>query len=119
MMQFIKNHSLESIKNKFILLYILNVTDFIFTILLLSTGFYMEANTLMARVLESPAASFALKLVLPAVLFMFVHYRMRKATSQQLKQSNFLINGATLLYVLINISHLVWIVMLPVFAKMT
>jgi hypothetical protein len=49
MIAFIKNYSLDNIKNKLLMLYILNVTDIVFTLLLLSTGFYMEANGLMSN----------------------------------------------------------------------
>jgi hypothetical protein len=116
MIAFIKNYSLTNIKNKFLLLYILNVTDIIFTLLLLSTGFYMEANALMSNAVQSPVASFALTLVLPAVIFIIVYVRMHKATDQQLKRSNLLINAATALYALINLSHLLWFAILPILA---
>jgi hypothetical protein len=114
MIAFIKNYSLDNIKNKLLMLYILNVTDIVFTLLLLSTGFYMEANGLMSNAVQSPAASIALKVILPAVLFICVYFRMHKATLQQLKKSNFLITGATVLYALINLSHLVWFCILPI-----
>lgn len=89
-MDFIKNYSLHNIRNKLLALYMLNVTDIIFTILLLNTGFYMEANSLVSKLLQSPLLSLISKIVLPAVLFMFIYDRMRKATDRQLKQSNLL-----------------------------
>lgn len=116
MIAFIRNYSLKSIKNKLLLLYILNVTDIIFTLLLLSTGFYIEANTLMGKIIQSPPAGLVLKIVLPAGLFIVVYVRMQKATDQQLKKSNLLINGATILYTLVNISHLIWFARIPILA---
>lgn len=112
---FLRSYSLKDIKNKFIAIYILNVTDIIFTILLLSTGFYMEANILMVKAVESILVSFILKVVLPAVIFMLIYFRMQGATDQQLKKSNIFINGAIIMYTLINVSHLVWFLMLPIF----
>ena len=44
MIAFIKNYEIESMKKKFILLYLLNVTDIIFTLLLLQTGYFSEVN---------------------------------------------------------------------------
>lgn len=117
-MDFIKNYSLRNIRNKLLILYILNVTDIIFTILLLSTGFYMEANSLMAKALHHPSIGLISKIVLPAVLFIFIFYRMKKATEKQLKQSNFLIIGAIILYTLINMSHLLWFGILPLFISL-
>ncbi len=112
---FLRSYSLKDIKNKFIAIYILNVTDIIFTILLLSTGFYMEANILMVKAVESILVSFILKVILPAVIFMLIYFRMQGATDQQLKKSNIFINGAIIMYTLINVSHLVWFLMLPIF----
>ncbi|MDR3597431.1 DUF5658 family protein [Clostridium sp.] len=50
----------------------------------------MEANSLVSKLLQSPLLSLISKIVLPAVLFMFIYDRMRKATDRQLKQSNLL-----------------------------
>jgi len=106
---------LRNIKNKLGVLYILNVTDIIFTLLLLSTGFYMESNPFMVKAVESIPLSFLLKVVLPAIMLIFIYFRMRNATEQQLKKSNVLINGVVIMYALINISHIVWFALIPVF----
>lgn len=74
MITFIKNYSLKNIKIKFLALYILNVTDIVFTILLLNTGFYVEANIFMLEVVKSPTISFLLKILAPAVLFVFIYF---------------------------------------------
>jgi len=111
MLSFIRNYSLLNIKYKLLLLYILNVVDIIFTHLLLSTNCYMEANSLMSEIVQSPLLSFALKIVLPAFLFSVVFYRMRKATVMQLKLSNILINSAVIVYTLIFVSHIIWLIL--------
>ncbi|AKL96004.1 hypothetical protein CACET_c25590 [Clostridium aceticum] len=113
-MTFIKNCSLESIKSKLLILYLLNVTDIIFTLLLLRTGLYIEINAFMASVVESPIASLLLKIILPAVLLIMIYFRIQKATAEQLKKSNLLISGAIAVYALINLSHLLWFAILPV-----
>jgi len=92
------------------------VTDILFTLLLLSTGFFIEANIFMVKTVESIPASFALKIILPAVLLTFIYFRMQDATEQQLKQSNVFINGAIGLYSLINISHIIGFALLPILA---
>ncbi|MBU3142493.1 hypothetical protein KPL50_02935 [Clostridium sp. CF012] len=108
MMFFIKTYTFENIKYKLLLLYLLNVTDILFTLLLLSTGLFMEANFLMAKAVQSISSSFILKIVLPAVLLLYIYLRMKKATGTQLKQSNLILNIITGVYIIINISHLVW-----------
>ncbi|OOM76614.1 hypothetical protein CLOBL_34180 [Clostridium sp. BL-8] len=115
MIFFIKSHALTNLRNKLLILYILNVTDIIFTFFLLNTGFYMEANALMSNTVKSYIASFFLKILLPAILFIILFFRMKKATDKQLMLSNIFITGAVILYILINISHIVWIAILPIF----
>lgn len=115
MITFIKNYSIENIKNKLILLYILNVTDIIFTLLLLSTGYYIEANLFMVKTVQSLITSFILKVILPATLLLYLYMRIQKATNLQLKKVNFAVNILTVFYVLINTSHLIGIIFLGIF----
>lgn len=108
LMLFIKTYTFENIKYKLLILYLLNVTDILFTLLLLSTGLFMEANHVMVSAVQSSSASFILKIVLPAVLLLFIHFRMKKASETQLKHSSIILNIITGFYIMINISHLVW-----------
>lgn len=112
---FIKNYTLRNIKYKFFILYLLNVTDILFTILLLSTGLFLETNFLMTKALQSLSTSFILKIVLPAVLLLCLYIRMKKANETQLKQSNIIINIATSVYLIINFWHLICFLLLGLF----
>jgi hypothetical protein len=112
---YIKDNSLGNLKNKLIVLYVLNVTDIIFTLLLLNTGYYIEANVLMTSAVQSYSASFSLKVLLPAILLLYVFYRLQSANERQLRNSNILISGITTVYAFINLSHLVWFSLLPLF----
>jgi hypothetical protein len=108
---FIKSYTLENIKSKLLILYLLNVTDIIFTLLLLSTGLFMEANMLMAKAVNSLLSSFMLKIVLPAALLFYIYFRMKNASEKQLKQSNILLSIATGVYVVINVFHLIYLLL--------
>jgi len=119
MINFLRKYSFEIIKKKLILLYLLNLTDIIFTLFLLNTGFYKEANSLMASTVQNPLGSLALKSILPAILILYLFKRMQKATDKQLKQSNFIINGAVIIYFLINISHIIWVLLVPLFVYLS
>lgn len=115
MIAFIKNYKLEMIKRKFILLYVLNVTDIIFTVLLLQTGYFSEVNIFMIKAVQNPVASILLKIILPAILLFYIYKRMNDTDVIQLKTANVAVNISLTIYTLVNLSHLVWVVLLPIF----
>lgn len=119
MTAFIKNHELYFIRKKLIILYILNVTDILFTLALLETGYFKEANIFMASAVESPLMSFVLKIIFPAILLYILYKRICLADNKQLHAANIGIIIALIMYTLINISHLVWTALLPVFMYYT
>ena len=105
----LKTRDLPLIRKKLTTIYILNVTDIIFTIVLLNTGMFLEANAVMAPLVNNrQLLSIFIKLVIPFVLLLGVSQRMKEATEKQLYQSNIIINGCLIYYGLINISHVVW-----------
>ena len=106
MIAFIKTYTLKNINYKLLILYVLNLTDILFTMLLLSTGCFMEGNILMRKAVQSIPASFLLKFILPALLLFYISLRIRNASEMQLKQSNTLLSIITAAYALINISHI-------------
>ena len=117
MITFIKNYNIETVRKKFILLYLLNVTDIIFTVLLLRTGYFTEVNILMVKAVQSPMASILLKILLPAIILSYMYKRIKDADDSQLKASNIAVNISLTIYSLVNLSHLVWVALLPVFIR--
>jgi hypothetical protein len=117
MIAFIKNYRLEILKKKFILLYLLNIADITFTFLLLKTGYFSEVNFFMVKAVQSPIASILLKVILPAVLLYWIYNRMHTSDESQLKAANIAVNISLTLYALVNLSHLVWTALLPVFIQ--
>lgn len=101
-----KRYDLQIVKYKFILIYGLNVTDIMFTLVLLGTGEFFEGNILMKPIVSNIAASISLKVMLPIVLIYCLLRRMRDATESQLKTANIFINVCLVLYVIINLSHI-------------
>lgn len=114
MIAFIKNNNVECIKKKLILLYVLNVTDIIFTILLLQTGYFTEVNFFMAKAVQNPAVSILIKIILPAIILLYIFKRMELADSDQRKASNIAVNISLSIYSLVNLSHVIWIALLTV-----
>lgn len=115
MIVFIKNNEIHAIRKKLILLYILNVTDIIFTLALLRTGYFREMNILMVQAVQNPLISFLIKIILPALLLLFLYKRICVADKEQLQATNIGILISLAMYSLVNISHLVWSALLPVF----
>jgi hypothetical protein len=115
MIAFIKNYRIETIKKKLLLLYTLNVTDIIFTVLLLKTGYFSEANILMVKAVQSPSATMLLKIILPALLLFIIYNRMKGADNDQLKAANIAVNISLTFYCFVNLTHLMWTALLPLF----
>ena len=115
MITFIKNYDLSSIKKKFILLYLLNVTDIIFTLLLLRTGYFQEVNIFMIKAVQSPTLSLVLKILLPAAILLYLYYRTKSSDDSQLKVSNIALNISLTIYIVVNITHVIWVALLPFF----
>ena len=111
---FIKAHSLINIRKKIIILYLLNVSDIIFTLALLETGLFREMNIFMINAVENPIISIGLKVIFPAVLLYFLYKRICLSDGQQLRATNIGLLISLVLYTLVNLSHIVWVVLLPV-----
>ena len=115
MIAFIKNYDLTILKKKFLLLYLLNVMDITFTLLLLRTGYFQEVNFLMVKAVQYPMISVLIKVIFPAILLYYMYHQVKDADSSELKVSNIALNISLTIYTLVNLSHLVWVVILPIF----
>ncbi len=113
MITFIKDNSIEIMRKKLILLYALNVSDILFTLLLLQTGYFTEVNLLMAGMVKNPAISLLLKIVLPAFLLYYMYRQHLEAEEDQRKASNVAVNISLTIYGFVNFTHLIWTAMLP------
>lgn len=103
-LKYIKCHTLPNIRKKLILLFILNATDIVFTLILLSTGLFIEANIIMANIVESPIVALGLKFGLIGGLIGLEYKRIVDATEKQLFWANVVLVG----YVIINVMHVLW-----------
>lgn len=117
MLTFIKSYSLIIIKKKLILLYFLNLLDIIFTYFLLRTGLFWEINLLLSDPLQHPLRIIFLKVFLPAILLFFIYCRLQKASTKQLILSNMIINLVNFFYLLVNFTHIIWIILIPFFSS--
>ncbi|MBY0756499.1 DUF5658 family protein [Clostridium sardiniense] len=106
---FIKGYSYTNIKKKLQLLYILNISDIILTLILLKTGLFKEVNGIMVNIVENPLISIFIKVGLVGLLIYYLIKRMTNATNKQLLISNFILNGALGIYCIINLMHISYI----------
>lgn len=112
MTKLLKRYDLAAVKSKFIIIYILNVADIFFTLYLLNSQMFIEANTLMRPIVKNFGQSILLKVIIPLILLYVLFIRMKAATISQLLISNKIINVLMFLYIGINIFHILWVTIL-------
>lgn len=117
MLAFIKEHDLSNIRKKLIILYLLNVSDIIFTLALLQTGLFREINIFMVNAVENTLLSLFLKIIFPAILLYYLYKRVSLSEKKQLHAANIGLLISMTLYSLVNLSHILWVVLLPVFYR--
>lgn len=81
----------------------------IFTLALLKTGMFKEVNGIMLSIVENHLLSIFIKVVLVGLLIYYLIKRMTNATNKQLLASNFILNGALGIYLIINLMHISYI----------
>ena len=98
---------MDELRYFLIVLYTLNVTDLIFTRILLGYGndFFMEANIIMRPIINSVIA-IILKLVLFGLVLLYWYRRSYKSNEEQLVRSIKLSKICTFSYSIINLSHI-------------
>ncbi len=114
MISFLKCSSIEGLRNKMIFVFVLNLTDIVFTLILCGTGAFIEANPVAAIFTGSAAAALAAKSLIPAALLTYLYFRLKGASEGQRKKANISIAALLVVYSLINISHLTWLSVLIV-----
>ena len=116
MINFIKQYQLPNLRLKLILLYLLNISDIILTLLLLETGIIMEANPIMSEVMESNLFTFIIKGVLPAILFIYLYVTLKTASIEMIRLTNYCLLSLLGFYLSINCLHLIWFICLLLFS---
>lgn len=111
MFKLLMNTSSYSLKKKLTFIYILNALDIVFTFTLLKTGLFYEANGLMIGVVESPLLSILVKLLIPALLIIYLLFKIEELPFDHLKLCTFCVNSVVLVYACINILHMNYTVM--------
>ena len=93
---------------RLILLYILNVTDYLFTLVLISSGIFIEANPLLSMNIQG-VWGFILKCIVPLLLLAYLHIRFSADKPKHQKAVKILLNCIIIYYGIINLFHIFWL----------
>lgn len=108
MLVLLRRCDLKAIKLKLTTIYILNISDIIFTLILIKTGLFIEGNFFMSQIIGNSSLVLAIKVIIVGALLAILYKRMETATNKQLAISNVFINSCMGFYILINLSHIIW-----------
>lgn len=106
-MNILKNDTVLCTKKRLFLLFMLNMSDWVCTLALLSTGYFEEANPLMRNIIASPMLGFAVKILLPLLFISFALSKVNNADSKQILVSNNIALFGVSVYLLLNIYHII------------
>ena len=109
MFKLITNSSIHNLKSKLTFVYFLNALDIVFTFVLLKTGLFYEANTLMTGVVTNALTSIAIKIVIPALLILYIIHKLDDPVQPNSKLCNFFICLVMFVYLIINSLHIFYI----------
>ncbi|MBU3805139.1 MAG: hypothetical protein H9872_10370 [Candidatus Cellulosilyticum pullistercoris] len=100
----------KQIMTVFLLIYILNCTDLLFTYTYLKTGIFFEFNPIMSRLLVSPYLTILVKIILPAIFIIYFFFRLKEHSTSSLILCK--IGGMLLIlaYTFINSLHLYYLI---------
>lgn len=92
-------------------LYALNISDYIFTLILLSTGYFFEGNPMLSGSIGN-FGGFVLKCILPFVLLFYIRIRLRNTPITKIKTVKCILNIGIIFYAIVNAMHLFGFVLL-------
>jgi hypothetical protein len=98
------------LKKRLTALYILNALDIVFTFTLLKTDLFYEANFFMSPIVENALLSILIKLVIPALLIIYLLFELDGLIASHLKVGSICIHFVLLVYTAILFLHLYYTV---------
>lgn len=93
---------------RLIIIYALNVSDYVLTLILLESGIFAEINPILAMPINN-FYGFLLKCIVPLALLLFLRHRFRTISEKQIKPVRYILDCTLGLYAIINIFHIFWI----------
>lgn len=97
--------------SRIIIIYALNVSDYIFTLILIQSGMFEEANPILSAPINN-FGGFLLKCIVPLILLLYLRHRFRAAAEKQIKPIKYILDCTIGIYAIINIFHICWIILM-------
>lgn len=95
------------LRRKLYLVYLLNVVDWVCTVVLLSTGLFYEANPIARTFIDSISLGFILKCVVPFVLIFLTARCLHILDFRQMKIADMMISFGLTVYIAITVDHII------------
>jgi len=111
----IKNYNLNGVKKKLIIIYILNVIDIVFTIALIKSGWFTEANGFMQSLVQSTLMSYVVKITIPATILFYIYMRVKNSDKKTLKMTNIGLLIPLIMYIGVDVLHVMYTIAIPIF----
>jgi len=111
----IKNIRSNDTARRLLFLYLLNVSDWFCTVVILRSGYFFEANPIMQPIINNIPVSFTVKCLLPMLLILYACFNITDITKKQEALARYILNAITTVYTLINATHIVNYILLFAF----
>ena len=98
---------LSKLQVKLYCVYFLNVLDWIFTLMLLKTGLFYEANPIARTFIESFTLSFTIKCIIPLALIILVCKCLHLLDFSQMKTADMVICFGLTVYLAVIVDHII------------
>lgn len=103
---FIQRCDSGAVKIRMLLLYALNILDMVVTKFLIQTGKFREVNPVMALAMQNNWVVLLLKLIVPAILLVYLDGRLKYADMRHLKISARALDVLIAAYCVVSVLHL-------------
>ncbi len=94
--------------NRFALLYFLNLFDYLFTLVLVSSGLFIEANPLLSLNIEG-VGGFLAKCILPLLLILYIRIRFINSPPKNTLAAKLMMDIILSFYFFVNCFHIFWL----------
>ena len=89
-------------------IYLLNVFDYLFTMVLISSGLFAEVNPLLSPGIDG-LTGFLAKCILPLLLLVFIRMRLMNDPPRNMVAAKLLLDVVMTYYFVINCFHIFWL----------
>ncbi len=97
-----------SLDNRLALIYFLNLSDYLFTLVLISSGLFIEANPLLSLNIDG-LGGFLAKCILPLLLIFYIRSRFVNNPTKHIFAAKLMLDILLCFYFFINCFHLFWL----------